>query len=603
MTATPGDRLRELCAVTVAKLADPQLRQRVRQVRARLDAPLTIAVAGAVSSGKSTLVNALLGLPVAPVDAGECTRVVTQYEYGQDDGRVDVECDDGGISVTRLEPGHRLPSDLGVPIETVRRVRVQLSSDALKSITVVDTPGMNTTTVENEQAARRMLFGTDKDDEHAQALIYVLRYVQAFDDATLTAFRNLTEASGMTCVNTLAVLNQIDRRGDEDDPWPTGRRLATKAYADLRTSVFDVVPLIGLLAETARASALGPAELDGLAALAALDDADLEFLLLDLDDLATSPDSPLSPEVGRSLIKHLHRYGIRTAVSALREGAELSRTLLENSGFDTGARSGTGSVAAGIAHFARRAEQLKALSAINQLRRISRAPAYGSDRAALDGLAAELDETRPITIGLHGLRIFAAVEAIGRGQLILNDEMQAELFRLARSDDPAEQLGLASGTSVQEAARKASERWRAQAMISKGTIAGQRAADVLGVLENMAAPPVAEAAPRAAVRIPRVDVNTDAVRRLMASPLVPAEDRESLGHLLTGADAAAQVGAPSAVAEDVAAFAATLSSRFRALSQFLTFMSDRRAAENVCDTYALISLNTAKGDSPDARHQ
>jgi hypothetical protein len=311
----------------------------------------------------------------------------------------------------------------------------------------------------------------------------------------------------------------------------------------------------------------------------------------------------LQPEVGHRLIRHLHRYGIRTAVSALREGAELSRTLLEMSGFDSRERSGAGTVAAGIAHFARRAEQLKALSAINQLRRISRADAYGSDRAALDGLAAELDETRPITAGLHGLRIFAAVEAVGRGQLILDDEMQAELFRLARSDDPAEQLGLSPGASVEEAARKASERWRAQAMIGKGRIAGQRAADVLGVLESLASPPVPVAAHREAVLIPKVEVNADAVRRLMASPLVPAEDRESLGHLLTGTDAAAQVGAPSASAQDVSAFAAGLSTRFRALSQLLTFTSDRRAAQSVCDTYALISLNTANGDSPDATRQ
>ncbi|WP_214108832.1 dynamin family protein [Acrocarpospora catenulata] len=595
MTTAPtaGDRLRELCATTAARLTDPALRERVRQVRARLDAPLQIAVAGAVSSGKSTLVNALLGLPVAPVDAGECTRVVTQYEYGPDDGRVDVECDNGHTTTTRLLPGHRLPSDLGVPIETVRRIRVQLASDTLRAITVVDTPGMNTVTVENEQAARRMIFGTDQDDDRAQALIYVLRYVQAFDDTTLAEFRGLTEACGMTCVNTLAVLSQIDRRGDEEDPWPTARRLAARAYTDLRASVFDVVPVIGLLAETAGTGALGPAELDGLAQLAELDEADLEFLLLDLDDLADSPDSPLTPEVAHSLVRHLHRYGLRTAVTASPQGSEaIRRTLLENSGFGAAARSGT--VAGGIAHFARRADQLKALSAITQLRRISRAPAFGNDLATLDALADELDETKPIAAGLSGLRVFAAVEAVARGQLVLTDEMHDELLRLARSDDPAEQLGVPAA-EVPEAARRATERWRARAMIERGRIGGQRARDVLGVLEDLAFPRAEPAPPPPAPPLAATPVNAEAVRRLLASPLVPAEDREALSRLLAGADGAAQVGAPGASAQEVAGYAAAWSTRFRSLSQFLTFTMDRRAAESVSDSYAQLAFAVQEG--------
>ncbi|WP_432924392.1 dynamin family protein [Microbispora sp. CA-135349] len=614
MSPGPGERLTALCDATAARLTDPALRRRVGQIRDRLGAPLKIAVAGAVSSGKSTLVNALLGLPVAPVDAGECTRLVTQYEYGDDDGRVEAECEDGRVVVTRLLPGHRMPPDLGVPPERVRRLRVRLALDTLRAITVIDTPGMNTVTAENEQAARRMLFGTDGDDDRAQALIYVLRYVQRFDDATLAEFRSLTDACGMSCVNTLAVLTQIDRRGDEEDPWPTARRLAARAYEDLRTSVFDVVPVIGLLAETARTPALGPEELEALTALAGLDDDDLDFLLLDLDDIPGPPESPIPAEMTRRLVARLHRYGLRVAVAAVREGEEaLRRTLLEMSGFGSAASAGT--VAAGLAHFARRAEQLKALTAITQLRRLALEDATGADRAALDVLAAELDETRPIAAGLSGLRIFAAVEAVGRGQLVLPGDMQAELFRMARTDDPAGQLGLPPGTparDVAEAARAATERWRAQAMIDRGRVGGQRARDVLRVLEDLAVPaPPATAGPGADVHgispvdVP-VDVPGDAVGRLLASPLVPAADKEALRRLLSGGGPTALVGAgPAAAPADVAALAAALSGRFRSLGQLLTSVLDRRAAQSVCDAFALIAVHArhiAQGDSPHAGH-
>ncbi|WP_169950702.1 dynamin family protein [Microbispora sp. H11081] len=618
MTTSPSDRLKELCAATSAKLADQTLRDRLAQVTARLDAPLKVAVAGAVSSGKSTLVNALLGYPVALVAPGECTPFVTQYEYGADHGRVDVEYRDGGASVHRLEPGDRLPADLGAPANRIARVRVQLSAPALRTITVVDTPGMNTITARNERAARQLLFGTTEDDNRAQALIYVLRYLQRFDDEILTEFRGLTDACGMTCVNTLAVLSQVDRRGDEEDPWPTARRLAAKAYEQLSTAVFDVVPLIGLLAESARTSTLGPEELAGLRALAALDDRELDYLLLDLGYFAESPTPPVPADVRRHLLRRLHRYGIRAAVSAIRSGQvtsleTLRRTLLEHSGFDATTSSGTGTVAAGtvaagLAHFARRADHLKSMDAIGQLKRLAQAPALGLDRTVLDALAAELDEARPIAADLGELRIFAAMEAVGRGKLVLSGEMQAELLQLARSDDPTEQLGLPSGASraeVSAAAVSAAARWRGLAMMANGRAARERAHEVMQVLENLASSPGgrAEAAPTVHPRVPALPVDAEAVRRLLASPLLPAEDRGALDRLTSGADAAAQVGAPAgATPFDVAALAAALSARFRMLKQRPLPLTVRRAAETICDVYAAISFVFREGEQGATTH-
>ena len=59
-------------------LREPYVR-RIPEMRARLDGPLRVAIAGKVKAGKSTLLNALVGENVAPTDASECTRVVTWY--------------------------------------------------------------------------------------------------------------------------------------------------------------------------------------------------------------------------------------------------------------------------------------------------------------------------------------------------------------------------------------------------------------------------------------------------------------------------------------------------------------------------------------------
>lgn len=595
MSAGPADLLRRLCEATSARLAGAELRERVTRVRADLDAPLRVAVAGAVSSGKSTLVNALLGLPVAPVDAGECTFVVTQYEHGEDDGLVTIELKNGGTARTRLLPGHRLPSDLGVEVAGIRRLRVTLNLPSLRTVTIVDTPGMNTVTASNEQAARSMLFGSEQEDDRAQAMIYVLRYVQRFDDATLGEFRGLTDACGMSCVNTLAVLGQVDRRGDEDDPWPTARRLAAKGYQDLRTSVFDVVPVIGLLAETARARPPDAREFEALSTLAGLDEDDLEDHLLDLDDFRSAPGLPVPAEVRHRLVERLHRYGIATAVGALRRGevsdaASLSGHLLERSGYSSAGQAATGSVAAGIAHFARRADQLKALDALTRLRRIARSPALGSDRATLDALAAQLDENRPIATALGGLRIFAAAEALGRGTLVLNEEMTAELLRMARHDDPAGQLGLppdASGAEIAAAATAASMRWRTLAMMSEGRTGGHRARDVLTVLEDLVASALAERPDPAAAGgdpLPPVRVDPAAVEALRASPVIPDDDRRAMELLLSGTELATQLGAPPGTPRaEVAGYGAALAARFRTLTHRPLSLRQRRAAEVLCE--------------------
>jgi GTPase len=64
------------------------------EVVRRLSAPLQVAVAGRLKSGKSTLVNALIGRRVAPVGVGECTRLVTRFQYGAVD-RIEVSARTG----------------------------------------------------------------------------------------------------------------------------------------------------------------------------------------------------------------------------------------------------------------------------------------------------------------------------------------------------------------------------------------------------------------------------------------------------------------------------------------------------------------------------
>ncbi|MDG2040937.1 MAG: dynamin family protein, partial [Ilumatobacter sp.] len=67
----------ELLDLACREFDDPDAVADLNAIRARLDEPLRVAIAGKVKAGKSTLLNALVGELLAPTDTGECTKVVT----------------------------------------------------------------------------------------------------------------------------------------------------------------------------------------------------------------------------------------------------------------------------------------------------------------------------------------------------------------------------------------------------------------------------------------------------------------------------------------------------------------------------------------------
>lgn len=429
----------------------PRTAAGLREVALRLAAPLQVAVAGRVSSGKSTLVNALIGRRVAPTDVGECTRVVTRFCYGTPD-RIEVVFRAGQRRALPFDAAGIIPSTLGVDLAEVAHLEAYLTNAVLRDLTVVDTPGLGSPDSASDASAAAVT--------EAEAVLYVLTQAVRADDAqVLSAF---TAARRLGPGNVIAVLNKADTvspesvPGSEGDVGKAAALLAARQAEVLGNRVADVLPVTGLLAETAETGVFTTADAEALAALARTDPATRAALLLSADLFTTLP-CPVPAGTRTRLLERLDLYGVGRALAALdadpglRAGA-LRLLLREASGLDQLQRRLS-------AVFRARADGIKAASALTSITAVARAGADPRERALVQD-AVEVLRARPEA---HQLRLVEALTQVSTGSVPLPADLTDEVLRVGGAGSAAEQLGLL-GRPRAELAAHALERagwWRA----------------------------------------------------------------------------------------------------------------------------------------------
>jgi hypothetical protein len=470
MTSGPlSNRVAALCGEVAPRLSGPA-KSGVADVQRRLGEALRVAIAGRLKSGKSTLVNSLIGRRVAPTEVGECTRLVTQFRYGTSD-RVDVVRRDGSRSSLPLDESGMIPQRLGIARDDVAYVDVTLTSDRLRDLTVVDTPGLSSTNTSISDEARRFLFNEapiddDIDDDSAgalsgaEAIVYVFtQSVRGDDLAALESFRSMSSRLSSNPINSLGLFNKVDKLSGAGDPWPVAGPLAQAQAKVLRRVVSDVVPVVGLLAETTEAGRLTAADCEALRTIAGLDEVERQVLLASVD-LFAMRDCPVSKEQRERLLRLLDLYGVAFAVAQFSAEpqlatGELVRRLFLASGFPR-ARSTLEQA------FRWRTDAIKAGWALASLESIAGHTERPAERELLrDAIERVLQQPE-----YHRLRMLEVAQQVTTGGVDLPDEMENELTRLALSDDPAWILGLsnASAEQLSKAALETATRWRAFAV-------------------------------------------------------------------------------------------------------------------------------------------
>ena len=428
---------------------------------ARLDEPLRVAIAGRVKSGKSTLVNALVGEPLAPTDESQCTQAVTWYRHGRTyaafiQRRGSARLERVGLrrlaAAVDVEPGDWTASDL-------ERIVIEWPAAALESLTLIDTPGLGSLTPEvGERTAAYLVPETESSP--ADAVVYVARHLHGADLRLLEAFRD-DDAGAANPIHTIGVVSRADEVGvARVDAMAAAARVAERYRSDpqLRRLCQTVVPVAGLLA--LGASQLAEADFRALVLLAGMEERAAADLLLSADRF-TAPGAVADVTVDerRRLLGLIGLFGVRVSAALLRQGAvstsqELALELRGRSGIDAFRTLLSTQLAA-------RSDVLKARVALTVLRDVTRRFPPGDGGS----LVAELERVEADAHELAELRLLVALRTRGAE---LRDEETAEVQRLLERSGMRvpDRLGLEGGmpdVDVRAVVQRRIEHWRRRA--------------------------------------------------------------------------------------------------------------------------------------------
>ncbi len=324
MTASTSSVVAEGLAVVRSSLG-PVAAARLGEVCSRADDPPSVAVAGRVSAGKSTLVNAVVGRRVAPTDAGECTQVVARFRFGSVE-HVVVHGRDGETAVRRLGDDDRIPSSLGRPAAEIDHIEVFLANRRLRSVEIVDTPGVSSASGAGHRTER--YFGIDAASTaavgRADAVLYLLTHTGRTDEATdLTSFG---AAAGGRTDAAVGVLGKADLVAGGDPA--AAEELAARLEDRLRGAVRTVLPLWTLVAEAVSCGRLSEADARAVASIADLDGATRELLLADAS-LFVELDAPVDRASRARLQDVLGHVGAARAVELAADGIRGAAPLVD----------------------------------------------------------------------------------------------------------------------------------------------------------------------------------------------------------------------------------------------------------------------------------
>jgi hypothetical protein len=336
----------------------------------------------------------------------------------------------------------------------------------LDGLTLIDTPGLLSLNREYSAGTERALRPTLDPDScaavgQADALIYLMPHPDDSDRTFLESIDGVYSDDALSAASVIGVISKVDRltaRPGLEDPWPNARKVAGNYARKLRRALSAVVPVAGLLAETASSDTFTEREAIDLARLADLAPERRSVALASVDAFRADEEIALPLERREVLLRYLDLYGLRAALDLIDSGRRSAGALLE------GLRdlSGVAALEAALtASFAGRAGVLRTARALRDLDRLT----YGAPNAApqaLDRLRDGIEELR-LDPDMHVLDEVALLRAMSSGRISISPERERAALLVLAGDGTAARVGLATGAddaAIAAAAREQATHWR-----------------------------------------------------------------------------------------------------------------------------------------------
>ncbi|QWB27748.1 MULTISPECIES: dynamin family protein [Streptomyces] len=439
------------------------LRAAFEAERGRAGKKMSVAVVGRISTGKSTLVNALIGEERVATGSQELTFNVNRLRYSETP-RLLVRYKDGRPSVPyspeRLEELTARREDHLEELRGIAEVVVEIPAPYLEDFELIDTPGLDCVFGEDSLNTLEFLRLRPEDvmdaslrhASAADALILVLpvRGPSRTDADVVAQFLGPDFATS-TPLTTLGVLTKCEYLWEEGGPHPLvlGRRQADRIMRDapgMRRRLFDLTPVCGLLGQAA--ATLDEETVATFEELAKAPSAALSLRLSDAKMFVNAGDGfPLDAARRRALWNRFGPYGIHTVCGLLRDGvrdpAKLRAILLDDSGL-TGLRGRL------TDHFGHRSALLKLDGSLERIRRMPKDLAAGAGPRERSLLDAALGGFEALALNEPGFAELRTLRELYSGRLRLgveeNEELRRALGEFGRS--PAARLGLPEGAGA-----------------------------------------------------------------------------------------------------------------------------------------------------------
>jgi len=169
--------------------------------------PLLVMVMGEFSTGKSTFINALVGEKVTAVNATPTTAVITKLCYGEDEKTI-VHYKDGSkeekpdVDFVNLTAENQVAFQRHDEISFVER---RIPMDMLKSMSIIDSPGLNSIKLGHTAATRDFM-------DKADTVLWMFDANKPVSQTEIAAMSKLNPR-----LEPIAIVNKMDTLNDDED--------------------------------------------------------------------------------------------------------------------------------------------------------------------------------------------------------------------------------------------------------------------------------------------------------------------------------------------------------------------------------------------------